>query len=94
MFTYYLAVTAISGRAGMSSGFVAERSRVRVQVEESEEISFPESTLCADSYFCIRSTLVLPQFTERIQVILEKVQVAVTAKHTDTLRTCMWLRIR
>ena len=72
---------------------MVERPRVRVPVGEAEEISSPKSAFCAHFYFGICSTPVLPQFTERIQVTLEKVQVAVTAKHTDTLHACMWLRI-
>ena len=38
-----------------------ERSGVRVPAEAAEEFSFPGSTFCADCYFGIRSTPVLPQ---------------------------------
>ena len=38
-----------------------ERSRVRVPVGPVGEFSSPGSTFCADSYFGIRSTSVLPQ---------------------------------
>ena len=38
-----------------------ERSRIRVPAGGAGEFSFPWSTFCADSYFGIRSTPVLPQ---------------------------------
>ena len=38
-----------------------ERSRVRIPAGAAGEFSSPGSTFCADSYFGIRSTLVLPQ---------------------------------
>ena len=38
-----------------------ERSRVRIPAGAAGEFSSPESTFCADSYFGIRSTPVLPQ---------------------------------
>ena len=38
-----------------------ERSRVRISAGEAGEFSSPGSTFCADSYFSIRSTPVLPQ---------------------------------
>ena len=38
-----------------------ERSRVRVPAGDAGEFSSPVSTFCADSYFGIRSTPVLPQ---------------------------------
>ena len=38
-----------------------ERSRVRSPAGAAGEFSFPGSTFCADSYFGIRSTPVLPQ---------------------------------
>ena len=38
-----------------------ERSRVRIPAGTAGEISSPGSTFCADSYFGIRSTPVLPQ---------------------------------
>ena len=37
-----------------------ERSRVRIPAGAAGECSSPESTFCADSYFGIRSTPVLP----------------------------------
>ena len=40
---------------------MSERSRVRIPAGESGEFSSPGSTFCADSYFGIRSTPVLPQ---------------------------------
>ena len=38
-----------------------ERSRFRVPAGAAEEFSSPVSTLCADSYFGIRFTPLLPQ---------------------------------
>ena len=38
-----------------------ERSLVRITAGAAGEFSFPGSTFCADSYFGIRSTPVLPQ---------------------------------
>ena len=38
-----------------------ERSRVRIPAEAAGEFSFTGSTFCADYYFGIRSTPVLPQ---------------------------------
>ena len=38
-----------------------ERSRVRIPAGVAGEFSSPRSTFCADSYFSIRSTPVLPQ---------------------------------
>ena len=38
-----------------------ERSRVRIPAGTTGEFSSPGSTFCADSYFGIRSTPVLPQ---------------------------------
>ena len=38
-----------------------ERPRVRMPAGAAEEFSSPGSTFCADSYFGIRSTPVLPQ---------------------------------
>ena len=40
---------------------MAERSRVRIPAGAAGECSSPGSTFCADSYFGIRSTPVLPQ---------------------------------
>ena len=40
---------------------VIERSRVRIPAGTAGEFSSPGSTFCADSYFGIRSTPVLPQ---------------------------------
>ena len=42
-------------------GLVIERSRVRIPAGAAGEVSSPESTFCADSYFGIRSTPVLLQ---------------------------------
>ena len=43
-----------------------ERSRVRIPAGTAGEFSSPGSTFCADSYFGIRSTPVLPAFFETI----------------------------
>ena len=40
---------------------VIKRSRVRIPAGTAGEFSSPGSTFCADSYFGIRSTPVLPQ---------------------------------
>ena len=40
---------------------MTERSRVRIPAGAAGEFSSPGSTICADSYFGIRSTPVLPQ---------------------------------
>ena len=53
--------TSALGRGGDSSGLVIERSRVRIPAGTAGEFSSPGSTFCADSYFGIRSTPVLPQ---------------------------------
>ena len=50
-----------------------ERTRVQIPAGAVGDISAPGSTFCADSYFDIHSTPVLPQ---KIPVILPKVQVA------------------
>ena len=39
-----------------------ERSRVRIPAGTAGEFSSPGSTFCADSYFGIRSTPMLPQW--------------------------------
>ena len=39
-----------------------ERSRDQIPAGAAGEFSSPGSTFCADSYFSIRSTLVLPQW--------------------------------
>ena len=44
-----------------SNGLVIERSRVRVQAGAAGELSSSGSSSCADCYFGIRSTPVLPQ---------------------------------
>ena len=62
--------------SGQNTGFVVERSRVRVPAGAAGELSSPWSTFCADSYFGIRSTPVLPQQHVKILVILPKVQSA------------------
>ena len=46
---------------GYSAGLVIERSPVQVPAEALEEFSSPGSTFCADSFFSIQSTLMLPQ---------------------------------
>ena len=52
----------VGGRlSGSSAGLVIERSRVRIPAGTAGEFSSPGSTFCADSYFGIRSTPVLPQ---------------------------------
>ena len=45
----------------LEHGLVIERSRVRIPAGTAGEFSSPGSTFCADSYFGIRSTPVLPQ---------------------------------
>ena len=45
----------------LDTGLVIERSRVRIPAGTAGEFSSPGSTFCADSYFGIRSTPVLPQ---------------------------------
>ena len=40
---------------------MTEKSRVRIPAGEAGELSSPGSTICADSYFGIHSTPVLPQ---------------------------------
>ena len=45
----------------LERGLVIERSRVRIPAGTAGEFSSPGSTFCADSYFGIRSTPVLPQ---------------------------------
>ena len=47
-----------------------ERSRVRVPAGAAGEVSSPESTFCADSYFGIHSIPV------KVPVVIPKVQVA------------------
>ena len=47
--------------SGYSTGLVIEMSRVRIPPGAAGEFSSPGSTFCADSYFGIRSTPVLPQ---------------------------------
>ena len=44
-----------------SNRLVIERSRVRVPAGAAGELSSPGLNFCAGSYFCIRSTPVLPQ---------------------------------
>ena len=64
-----------------------ERSRVRVPAGAAGEFSFPESTVCVDSYFGIRSTPVLPSVArKRARSICQKCRRQVTAKHARTLR--------
>ena len=46
--------------AGMAQ-WLERRTRDRVPEGAAGEFSSPGSTFCADSYFGIRSTLVLPQ---------------------------------
>ena len=46
-------------------GLVIERSRVRIPAGAAGEFSSPGSTFCADSYFGIRSTPVLPQVARK-----------------------------
>ena len=45
-----------------SASVDTERSRVRIPAGAAGEFSSPGSTFCADSYFGIRSTPVLPQW--------------------------------
>ena len=77
--------------SGQSTGFVVERSRVRVPAGAAGELSSPGSTFCADSYFGIRSTPVLPLTVarKRSRSFCQKCRWQVTAKHAYTLR--MWL---
>ena len=67
-----------------------ERSRVRIPTGAAEEfVSFPESTFCADSYFGIRSTSVLPQqHVKDPSHSAKSAGVQVTAKHACTIHTC------
>ena len=58
------------------AGLMTERLQVQIPVGAVGEFSSPWSTFCADSYFGIRSTPVLPQQHIKIPVILPKVQVA------------------
>ena len=52
-------------------------NRVNIFLLQGQLFSSPGSTFCADSYFGIRSTPVLPQqHGEKIPIILPKVQVA------------------
>ena len=44
-----------------STADTARKSRVRIPAGTAGEFSSPGSTFCADSYFGIRSTPVLPQ---------------------------------
>ena len=48
-------------RSGNNAGLVIERSRVRIPAGAAGKCSSPGSAFCADSYFGIRSTPVLPQ---------------------------------
>ena len=61
--THFMSSGATSGDSSvvMSTGLVIERSWVRVAAGVSEEFSSPGSAFCADSYFGIPSTPVLPQ---------------------------------
>ena len=47
---------------GKGTGLEIEKLRVRFPAEAAEEFSSPESTLCADSLFGVRSTPVLAQW--------------------------------
>ena len=47
--------------SGYSAGLLMERLQVWSPAQAAEEFSFPRSTVCADSYFSIHSTPVLPQ---------------------------------
>ena len=47
---------------GNSAGLVIERLRVRTPEGAAGEFSSPELTLCADSFFGVRSTPALPQW--------------------------------
>ena len=67
-----------------------ERSRVRIPAGTAGEFSSPGSTFCADSYFGIRSTPVLPQeHVKNPGHSAKKCRWQVTAKHAYTLR--MWI---
>ena len=69
----------VSGRANwLNTVLVIERSQVRVLAGAAGEFSSPGSAFCADFYFGIRSTSVLPQWHVKISrwLILPKVQVA------------------
>ena len=65
-----------------------ERSRVRIPAGTAGEFSSPGSTFCADSYFGIRSTPVLPATVARkkSRSFCQKCRWQVTAKHACTLR--------
>ena len=63
-----------------------ERSRVRIPAGTAGEFSSPGSTFCADSYFGIRSTPVLPVARKKSRSFCQKCRWQVTAKHAYTLR--------
>ena len=67
-----------------------ERSRVRIPAGTAGEFSSPGSTFCADSYFGIRSTPVLPQkHVKNPGHSAKKCRWQVTAKQAYTL--LMWI---
>ena len=70
------------------------RFRVEFPAGAAGEFSSPGSTLCADSYFSIRSTPGLrQQYVKDPDHSAKRVGDMVTAEHTCTL--CMpWLRIK
>ena len=68
---------------------MTERSRVRIPAGAAGEFPSPGSTICADSYFGIRSTPVLPQRHVKDPGHSAKCRWQVTVKHAYTLR--MWL---
>ena len=63
-----------------------ERSRVRIPAGTAGEFSSPGSTFCADYYFGIRSTPVLPTVArKKSRSFCQKCRWQVTAKHAYTL---------
>ena len=59
--TFYMYILGQGWLSGYSAGLVIERSRVRIPAGAAGKFSSPGSTFCADSYFGICSTPVLPQ---------------------------------
>ena len=66
-----------------------KRSWVRIPAGAAGEFSSPGSTFCADSYFSIHSTPMLPHWVSLPRSFCQKCGWQVTAKYACTL--CMWL---
>ena len=70
-----------------SAGLVIERSRVRIPAGAAGEFSSPGSTFCADFYFGIRFTPVLPAVArKKSRSFCQKRRWQVTPKHAYNLR--------